>query len=249
MKNSIKFIAVLCILVVMSVPIMAFGAEDPGPIYSSRCKITQNINVFEIFKLSFEKPAKLNYRYAPAVPNRQAAPDVSNVPAAPKAPKLPVAPGVPKLPVAPEAPKVPASQETIEKIDTAAPQGNYESQVIDLVNKERSAQGLAPLKYNSQLAKVAAAKASDMRDNNYFSHTSPTYGSPFDMMKSFGIKYNAAGENIAKGYRTPKAVMDGWMNSPGHKANILNGNFTEIGVGYVTDSSGSGYWVQMFIRP
>ena len=88
-----------------------------------------------------------------------------------------------------------------------------------------------------------------MRDKNYFSHTSPTYGSPFDMMKSFGIKYRAAGENIAKGYRTPESVMDGWMNSPGHKANIMSPDFTEIGVGYVTDSRGTGYWVQMFIRP
>ncbi|MEJ1730779.1 CAP domain-containing protein, partial [Escherichia coli] len=85
----------------------------------------------------------------------------------------------------------------------AAPAGNYEAQVADLVNKERAAAGLVPLKYNAALAKVANAKAVDMRDKNYFSHTSPTYGSPFDMMKSFGIRYTAAGENIAKGYMNP----------------------------------------------
>jgi uncharacterized protein YkwD len=82
-----------------------------------------------------------------------------------------------------------------------------------------------------------------MRDKGYFSHTSPTYGSPFNMLKSFGISYKSAGENIARGYTTPKAVVDGWMNSPGHRANILNSSFTEIGVGYASGN----YWTQMFI--
>jgi len=105
------------------------------------------------------------------------------------------------------------------------------------------------LKVNTKLSGVAEKKAEDMRDRNYFSHTSPTYGSPFDMMKQFGISYSSAGENIAKGQRTPADVMNGWMNSPGHKANILNSSYTEIGVGYVTDSNGTTYWVQHFIRP
>jgi uncharacterized protein YkwD len=83
-----------------------------------------------------------------------------------------------------------------------------------------------------------------MQDNKYFSHTSPTYGSPYQMMRSFGISFRSAGENIAKGYRTPQAVVDGWMNSPGHRANILNGSYTHIGVGYV---SGGNHWTQMFI--
>ena len=91
---------------------------------------------------------------------------------------------------------------------------------------------------------MARTKSQDMRDKGYFSHTSPTYGSPFDMMKQFGISYRTAGENIAMGYSTPQAVVTGWMNSPGHRANILNGAFTEIGVGYVQSG---GYWTQMFI--
>jgi uncharacterized YkwD family protein len=86
-----------------------------------------------------------------------------------------------------------------------------------------------------------------MRDKNYFSHTSPTYGSPFDMMKKFGIDYMAAGENIAKGQPTSAAVMSSWMNSPGHKANILSENFTEIGVGVAKDANGTIYWTQQFI--
>ena len=127
--------------------------------------------------------------------------------------------------------------------------GTYESQVIDLVNAERAANGLTALKANTKLSAVAELKAKDMRDNSYFSHTSPTYGSPFEMMTSMGISYRSAGENIAKGQKTPKAVMNAWMNSSGHKANILNSGYTEIGVGYVTDNSGGTYWVQMFITP
>jgi uncharacterized YkwD family protein len=127
--------------------------------------------------------------------------------------------------------------------------GSYEQQVVDLVNKERAAAGLPALKVNTKLAAVAEKKAEDMRDKNYFSHTSPTYGSPFDMMKQFGITYTSAGENIAMGQKTPEAVMNGWMNSEGHRANILNSSYTEIGVGYVTSSNGTTYWVQQFIRP
>lgn len=145
-----------------------------------------------------------------------------------------------------ESNKKPVPEKT-EKIGAAA--GTQEQQILTLVNKERAVAGLSPLTMNGELSKVAKAKAADMRDKGYFSHTSPTYGSPFDMMKTFGIKYSTAGENIAKGYPGADAVMRGWMNSEGHKANILNVNFTQLGVGYVTDESGTGYWVQMFIRP
>jgi len=117
----------------------------------------------------------------------------------------------------------------------------YAAQVINLVNQERAKAGLKALKTDSKLTAVAQAKAKDMYDNNYFSHTSPTYGSPFDMMKKFGVSFNYAGENIASGQRTPQEVMNAWMNSPGHKANILNPNFTSIGVAYY-----NGKWVQEF---
>ncbi|MEK3983622.1 CAP domain-containing protein [Paenibacillus sp. FSL K6-3166] len=114
--------------------------------------------------------------------------------------------------------------------------------VLELVNKERTNAGLKPLSLNSELSKMALAKAQDMSDNNYFDHQSPTYGSPFDMMKAFGISYNTAGENIAKGQSSPEEVMNQWMNSPGHRANILNSSFTEIGIGYYNSE-----WVQEFI--
>jgi uncharacterized YkwD family protein len=118
----------------------------------------------------------------------------------------------------------------------------FTKQVADLVNQERAKAGLAPLQFDAALSKVAQAKAADMAQNNYFDHNSPTYGSPFDMMKQFGISYSTAGENIAMGQRTPQEVMTQWMNSEGHRQNIMNGSFTKIGVGFV-----NGYWVQSFI--
>lgn len=121
---------------------------------------------------------------------------------------------------------------------------DYEKKVAELVNEIRKEYGLSELKLNTKLCAVAKAKSQDMKDNNYFSHTSPTYGSPFDMMKTFGISYRTAGENIAMGYRTPEEVVDGWMNSEGHRANILNGSFKEIGMGHVANGN---YWTQMFI--
>ena len=130
----------------------------------------------------------------------------------------------------------------IPKNDTTVT--SFEQEVIRLVNVERTKRGLSALEADWQLSRVARYKSQDMHDNKYFSHTSPTYGSPFQMMKSFGISYRSAGENIARGQRTPTAVVNAWMNSSGHRANILNASFTHIGVGYVADGH---YWTQMFI--
>lgn len=121
---------------------------------------------------------------------------------------------------------------------------SYEREVIRLVNQIRRENGLSELTYDWELCRVARIKSQDMKENGYFSHTSPTYGSPFQMMKSFGIRYKSAGENIAKGQPSPEAVVNAWMNSSGHRANILNFAFTHIGVGY---ASGGSYWTQMFI--
>ena len=120
----------------------------------------------------------------------------------------------------------------------------YEQEVVDLTNEERAKQGLEPLALDTELSKVARIKSEDMQKNNYFSHTSPTYGSPFEMMDQFGISYRAAGENIAMGQRTPEEVVNAWMNSDGHRKNILSSNYTHIGIGYVENGN---YWTQMFI--
>ncbi|HBG3294858.1 TPA: sporulation protein [Clostridioides difficile] len=123
----------------------------------------------------------------------------------------------------------------------------YQKEVVDLVNIERAKAGLNPLTLDSSISNVATKKSQDMIDNNYFSHNSPTYGSPFDMLKKFGISYKTAGENIAMGQKTPKEVVNAWMNSEGHRKNIMNPNFSKIGVGVAQKSGGSIYWTQIFV--
>ncbi|MFS1511048.1 CAP domain-containing protein [Chengkuizengella sp. SCS-71B] len=120
----------------------------------------------------------------------------------------------------------------------------YEQQVVDLTNAERAKHNLPALKVDEKLSEVARIKSADMQSNGYFDHTSPTYGSPFDMMRSFGVSYRSAGENIAYGQRTPQEVVTAWMNSSGHRKNILSSSYTHIGVGYVEQGN---YWTQMFI--
>ncbi|OAS16391.1 CAP domain-containing protein [Paenibacillus oryzisoli] len=131
---------------------------------------------------------------------------------------------------------------TKPQVTPAPAQSSFASQVVTLVNEERSKAGLKPLMGNNALTTMALDKAKDMYNNGYFDHTSPTYGSPFDMMSAYGIHYSFAGENIAKGQQTPQAVMTAWMNSSGHRQNILSPNFTQIGVAYY-----NGEWVQEFI--
>ncbi|SER27926.1 uncharacterized protein, YkwD family [Gracilibacillus ureilyticus] len=118
-------------------------------------------------------------------------------------------------------------------------------QVIDLTNKARSENGASPLKLDADLASVAQTKSEDMAENNYFSHTSPTYGSPFDMLRSFGVDYTKASENIAAGQQSPEQVVQSWLNSEGHRRNMLDPAVTHIGVGYESDGD---YWTQMFIK-
>lgn len=136
-----------------------------------------------------------------------------------------------------KTPTATAGNTSVKASDT-----QFATQVIALVNQERAKQGLKPLTGHTQLGNMAWTKAKDMSQNGYFDHTSPTYGSPFEMMKKFGISYRYAGENIAMGQKTPAEVVKAWMNSSGHRANIMNPNFTLIGVGYY-----NGYWAQEFV--
>ena len=121
-----------------------------------------------------------------------------------------------------------------------------ELEVFNLINTQRVNNGLSALKIDSEVQNVARIKAKDMADNNYFSHTSPTYGSPFDMLKKFGISYKSAGENIA-GNSSNQAAVTAWMNSSGHKANILNSSFNYTGIGVVSSNKYGKIYVQMFI--
>lgn len=121
-----------------------------------------------------------------------------------------------------------------------------EQEVFDLINAKRVANGLSALKIDDELQNVARIKAQDMVNNNYFSHTSPTYGSPFDMMKSFGISYKTVGENIA-GNSNNSSAVNAWMTSEGHKANILNSSFNYTGIGVVSSPKYGKIYVQMFM--
>lgn len=140
--------------------------------------------------------------------------------------------------------EVTTEKPTDEQTETSSELSAFEKEVVTLTNAERAKQGLAALEIDTELSKVARVKSQDMKDNNYFDHTSPTYGSPFDMMKKFGISYTSAGENIAMGQQTPEEVVESWMNSQGHRENIMNSSFTHIGVGYVESGN---YWTQQFI--
>jgi len=157
-----------------------------------------------------------------------------NIPSRIPQPGIPT-PGIPTPGIPTPEPEIPQTND-------------FEEQVVNLVNMEREQRGINPLIANPELTRVARYKSQDMESNNYFSHQSPNYGSPFDMLRNFGISFLAAGENIAKGQTSAQSVMDAWMNSTGHRENILNPNFTEIGVGY-SNNYGVPYWTQMFIRP
>lgn len=147
-------------------------------------------------------------------------------------------PATPTTPATPSTPSTPSTSPT-------ASISSIEQQVLTLTNQERAKAGLKPLAADTALMASARAKSADMSNNNYFSHNSPTLGSPFDQMKARGITYRAAAENIAMGQRSAAEVVQGWMESPGHRENIMNGNYTHIGIGYVANGN---YWTQQFIQ-
>jgi uncharacterized protein YkwD len=131
-----------------------------------------------------------------------------------------------------------------------APSGSTEAQVLQLTNNERAKAGCGPLRTNTALTRAADAHATDMVVHHYFDHNSQDGRSPFDRMKAAGFKGGAMAENIAVGYSTAAAVVDGWMHSEGHRRNILNCTYTMIGIGYdsgqVKPDWGNGSWVQDF---
>lgn len=141
---------------------------------------------------------------------------------------------IPSIPEAPDQQKPAAKPDAMQQVEWAA---------ATLINEIREENGLEPYEISGTLSAKARVKAQDMKDNGYFSHTSPTYGSPFAMMQALGIRYRSAAENIAMGYRTANAVVNAWMNSPSHRANILSSTYDTMGIGHT-----GGYWAQWFIR-
>ncbi|MBP2241208.1 putative YkwD family protein [Cytobacillus eiseniae] len=151
---------------------------------------------------------------------------------------------VEKQPAQTQTQKPAQTEQTKETTPVSSSVSAYEQKVLELTNQERAKNGVSALSLDVELSKVARTKSADMKAKGYFDHNSPTYGSPFDMMKQFGISYKSAGENIAMGQRSPEEVVNAWMNSEGHRKNILNANYTHLGIGHVADGN---YWTQMFI--
>jgi uncharacterized protein YkwD len=129
-----------------------------------------------------------------------------------------------------------------------ATSGSYPNQVLQITNAERKKAGCKALSSNSELTSAAQAHSSDMARNHFFDHDSRNGDGPFDRVKAAGYSFSAAAENIAMGQQTPSAVMKAWMNSPGHKANIVNCTYTQLGVGYAVED-GTPYWTQDFGKP
>lgn len=156
-------------------------------------------------------------------------------PTQPEEPSQPTEPVQPSEPVQPEQPTQPVD-------DLQA----MREEMLAEINAQRAQAGLSPLTLNDTAGDAAQVRAEELV--TLFSHTRPNGESCFTALKEAGVSYRAAGENIAFGYPTVASVMEGWMNSEGHRANILNANFTQVGIGFVKSESGYGsHWVQLFI--
>lgn len=124
----------------------------------------------------------------------------------------------------------------------------YQAIILKLVNEARIESGLTPLRINEELNNIAIMKAKDMAEEEILSHISKKYGMTFNLIKANGIKFSAAGENIARWHDTPEFVVERWLNSKGHRENILNSNYDETGIGMAKDKEGKNYWVEIFIK-
>lgn len=216
-----------------------------GIICSGYTKVTAGQLINYLIRLRNAAPtATPKATAAPAAtPKATAAPT-----AAPKVTPTPKAPtAAPKATATPKATAAPTATPKTTAAPAATSASAIEKEVFELVNEVRAQYGLSKLTWADDLANVARAHSRDMINRSFFDHTNPDGYSPFDRLRNNGISYRTAAENIAYGQRTPKAVMDAWMNSSGHRANILNANVKELGVGAATNSSGTIYWTQVFV--
>ena len=186
----------------------------------------------------------------PAISAEPSRPTHPNEPPPPNEPAPPTEPSPPaEPPVVATLPTIPNRRLTdteitdwIHAYDALGGANDFELEVLRLVNAERAAAGLAPLTLYNPLMMAARFKAQSMSNLGYFSHTSPVYGNFANISREiFGVPQRAMAENIANGQRTPEAVMNSWMNSEGHRRNILNSTYTRIGIGFY-----NGRWVQKF---
>lgn len=209
---------------------MLFFAIGVPPIYAQHCHTQKGDSMWRIakrYKVPFKEILELNKHY----PNQSLIHPTDKI-------ELPEG----EHGQSTEQDNSSQGSETASKVDATT----EAKQVLDIVNQERSKQGLKALALDDQLTNVATLKAQDMANKGYFDHNSPTYGSPFDMMQRFGVQYTSAGENIAAGQKSAEEVMNSWMHSSGHRANILNADYEKIGIGFVEGGQYGTYWVQLF---
>lgn len=173
----------------------------------------------------------------PETPNQPEAPEVPETPNKPEIPEMPSTPEKPNTPEIPSAPENPPSQEDTEEL-------TFAEQVVVLVNKERAKENLSPVSIDEKIEDAALVRAKEIQTS--FSHTRPNGSSFATALKEAGATYRSAGENIAWGQKTPEEVVKAWMNSSGHRANIMNPNYSRIGVGHLQNAKGTSYWVQLF---
>lgn len=203
------------------------------------------------------KPSTDAETEAPNEPETTGVPETTTVPETTVVPETTTVPEttVPEIgttqkpterPEEPTTSEVGTTQEptTIPEETTAAVSNSYAEQVVNLVNKERAKAGLKALVIDKNIEAAALIRAKETEIS--FSHTRPNGSSFSTVLRENGISFRGAGENIAWGQKSPEQVMKGWMNSPGHRANILNPRYTKIGVGYYKSSTGRQYWTQLF---
>ncbi|MEN3534483.1 CAP domain-containing protein [Microbispora sp. ZYX-F-249] len=190
--------------------------------------------------VSRSRPVRLDCDVPAPVPSATASPAPSAVPTASPSAAPTASPSTVPTASAPASTAPSASPTSGSGVGTAV-----ENEVVRLTNAERAKAGCGPLKHDARLRAAAYAHSADMSAKNYFDHTSKDGRSFADRITAAGYTWRAAAENIAKGYGTAQAVVQGWMNSPGHRQNILNCTYTDIGVGYVASGA---YWTQDFGR-
>ena len=227
------------------------GCSTASPVVQSPAKDTQ---MDVLSKVADWYAVKLPNNQIGFVPQQQCKPIVADNPASGAAPGTD---GAAPQSVAGSQPAInpPTTNNAAKNTKQATPDNTQstntaltaqEQEMLNLVNQVRAQNGAGALQADPQVTNCARVKSQDMIDNNYFSHNSPKYGSPFDMMKSFGIGYVAAAENIA-GNQTVQKAHEALMNSPGHRKNILNPEFTHIGIGIKKGGSYGNMFTQMFI--
>lgn len=189
-----------------------------------------------------EEPTEPETPAEPETEEPTAPSEPETTPQEPELPTVPEEPETPALPVEPETPEAPTEPET--STTPGSPESSYAEQVIALVNQERAKEGLSPLVYDASIEKAALVRAKEIQTS--FSHTRPNGSSFSTVFSEMGITYRRVGENIAWGQKSPEEVVRVWMNSPSHRANIMNANYGRIGVGHLTNAKGVSYWVQLF---